>query len=352
MLWLISKLCLVETLSKHPAVSIQFGDIICKRLNHTVTPRMMELSLFKGFSDKFKKVLITLCDRQVYFPNTDLAHEGEPCQDMFVINVGCAVMKKKGFTIKALRDSSIFGCPNMLGILQRCSVTLSCTQTAHVLRITRAHWNQAQEYFPQLVPTQQLLAAQKKHAKNLDKALTAEYIKKRMCLYSVGNQVSGDQNARLNETFEAWREYTFRRRKANKIRAQMEERRSTSVNKWMQRKKDCLGKEQKNGDPENMMGTCSTVWMGRQFSMMDSRSTVCMASTQINAPIPQPKVAGKQVAPTHDCPQLDVVAKNWPKPRPSKYYNLRFLSVIKELAQTTFLNDSISILPVLKPSDQ
>ncbi|CAE8649878.1 unnamed protein product, partial [Polarella glacialis] len=102
-----SQLCVMWEVTQESAHSILnryteerdlFGQVIVQNLDITVPTRILQMPLFKGFDRKFRVLLTLYCERFAFFPEKVVVREGEAGDRLWILNLGPAMLQKRGFT--------------------------------------------------------------------------------------------------------------------------------------------------------------------------------------------------------------------------------------------------------------
>lgn len=147
-MWEISQDKAFPIIELFPLMRTQFGDLIVKNLEHSVSPRMDACPLFASFDRKFRMLLGLYSERRTYFPGEPIFSEGRIADGLFIINCGKATLSKRGVDIKQHGPNSFFNSTIMLGIHRTALFTLTSVQTCHIIVVNRESYLQAVEQYP------------------------------------------------------------------------------------------------------------------------------------------------------------------------------------------------------------
>eukprot|EP00439_Symbiodinium_sp_Y106_P048465 s1922_g6.t1 len=168
----------MNILDRFPEERQLFSNVIVQNLDFTVTGRLMNLNLFKGFDRKFRNLLALYCERHAFFPDHAATREGENGDKLWIMNSGPAQLQKRGFKVKLYTPGTHFGSDNMLGISRAYIGSLVAMTVCHMLSLSRASYLHALEQYPSKTAHQRLVKEQKKQAVELKDMLERVAIRK------------------------------------------------------------------------------------------------------------------------------------------------------------------------------
>lgn len=167
-------------LARHPEERDSIRRLIAQHLDFQVAPRIMALPLFQDFDRKFKTVLTLCCQRLVFFPDVAVVREGEEDNRLYIMNLGQAMLQKKGVAVKFYNEGMHFGAETMLGISTRQLGTVLTMSMCHVLVLSRQNYETALDQYPSADDARKLLRSQKNLAQEMrhavDRAVTGKLI--------------------------------------------------------------------------------------------------------------------------------------------------------------------------------
>eukprot|EP00929_Paragymnodinium_shiwhaense_P066318 TRINITY_DN33242_c0_g1_i1.p1 TRINITY_DN33242_c0_g1~~TRINITY_DN33242_c0_g1_i1.p1 ORF type:complete len:1353 (+),score=341.09 TRINITY_DN33242_c0_g1_i1:252-4310(+) len=147
-MWEIDQEKCIALMKEFPESKRQFQGIVNEHLERTIPARISPLPLLKGFDRKFRTLLALYCERYVYFPTDVVVKEGQTGSKLFVVNIGMAMLEKKGITIRTYKAGCHFGTTVMLGLHKTYAGTFVALRTCHILAITRNSYMQVLDQYP------------------------------------------------------------------------------------------------------------------------------------------------------------------------------------------------------------
>lgn len=147
-MWEITQAKALAIIDRYPAAQKHFAKVINEHLDRTVSQRMLHVPIFQHFDRKFKTLLALYCERKAYFPGQRIAREGRFGDQLFIVNLGSAVLEKKSVLIKYFMPGSHFGSSVMLGLDRTYFGSLVANSMCHVLVVARTTYVLAMEQYP------------------------------------------------------------------------------------------------------------------------------------------------------------------------------------------------------------
>mmetsp|Transcript_28220 Transcript_28220/g.62405 ORF Transcript_28220/g.62405 Transcript_28220/m.62405 type:complete len:924 (-) Transcript_28220:133-2904(-) len=329
-LWEITQDTALLTIEKHPDAMKHFGDIVVHNLERTVQTRILGMPLFQSFDCKFRTLLSLYCERSVYFPRQRIVREGQVDERMIVVNVGRASLEKKGLMLRVYTQGTCFGAALMLGLEKAYHGSLIVMQTCHILSVTRRSYLQALDRYPSTAAAQELKRVEQEQAEEFRRAVKQAHVKRKAWKSCEGaaEAESVDKLVRVQGVMKGWLQKT-----------------NTSIEDWLHSVLQawCTSAQQireRRDAKENERQKCleqQNRWLQRQVAGRKHREEVqklqvekdpnrsalsSLASSTTRLPQVPPKSARTA--------RLEALKTDWPQPRKSPYYNLRFWCVLAD----------------------
>mmetsp|Transcript_100022 Transcript_100022/g.173584 ORF Transcript_100022/g.173584 Transcript_100022/m.173584 type:complete len:1371 (+) Transcript_100022:74-4186(+) len=339
-MWEITQDKALTILERFPDAQRHFGELIVKHLERTVPARILSLQLFRGFDRKFRTLLGLYCERRVSFPGQCVAREGTTGDQLFCINLGKAMLEKKGVPIKTFSSGSHFGSTVMLGIHKLYVGSLVVVQTCHVLSINRTSYIQALDHYPSVQAANELKRSEQQATEDLREAI--QRISARKLIWkryqgmicpdlgkdglSMANMAGVPTDSdMIQRCVQAWhvtaREMRRIRDKHDRERTQYKQ----TMEQWLKKRKDAMIRVQmKQQMDQIVIDAVNERWSSKQ-SKQDTLPPVSCQSPEST--------------------QLVSLLKAWPTPRQSKYYNLNVWNVLADSLESN--SPTQTLLPLL-----
>eukprot|EP00931_Biecheleriopsis_adriatica_P036548 TRINITY_DN21043_c0_g1_i1.p1 TRINITY_DN21043_c0_g1~~TRINITY_DN21043_c0_g1_i1.p1 ORF type:complete len:1110 (-),score=237.44 TRINITY_DN21043_c0_g1_i1:128-3457(-) len=344
-LWEVTQEKAMAILDRFPSEKDMFGTVIVQNLNITVPGRLLQLPLFKSFDRKFRMLLTLYCERKAFFPDQIIVRENEIGDKLWILNLGPAVLQKKGFTVKIFSPGMHFGSDHMLGITKCYAGTVIAMTVCHMLAVSRSSYLLALEQYPSKEAHKLVLQKEKADAKALKEAIDRIVIRKTIWQRYQG-EISRAAGAFLTDEdllkrfLRAWSEAakTMRERKVQ-IRHQRQEM-SNMIVQWQQknetskrraeykrRRKDLIAKNILERGP---LLHVPEEPPEHQYDPLNKQTLVL------------PAVPQRQTQEVVD------ILKAWPSPKPSSHYSLNVWSVMGEELSRPQQQPGKGLLPILQ----
>lgn len=348
-MWEITQDSALQILSQYQKERELFSGIICKHLDSSVPARMISISLFKGFDRKLRLLLGLYSERRVFFPECRIVQEGAVGHDLYVLNLGRALIQRQGITVKLCSAGAHFGAGNMLGFMKVYLGTLLSISMCHMLCVPRTSYLQALERYPSPGAAKQLLQQQQADTALLKQNIQRITARKRIWARhqgildkNISNQVHEalETDSELcGRVFRCWKQQIAHLKERKLQREHEAAHQAKLLRRWVEKQahskkkaheKHFLEKAVELNScsrgpllfPEDLKEMCASGGTDTMDKHCVSRSTQksrCGDSTR-----PQ---ASEQEALT--APFTPLLA-DWPAPRPSSFYRLKIWDVLAD----------------------
>lgn len=355
--WEITEEDSMRIIERHPEARKHFTALIIKHLGHTVMSRVTQLSLFSQFENKVRTYLALYSEQRVYFQKQKIVREGQAGTHLMILNIGSATMEKKGVVVKTYLNGSYFGATVMLGVDATYLGTLVAYQTCHIVCISYLSFTQVLEQYPSPKVKEALKASETSLAKELRANATRIAARKRIWKRyqnfisdSLDPAGARSEPELLQTTFTAWQQTAVELREK---RERLEEERANNdrtIEAWITKRRDA--KERVRQQKEAALAPLRLVdrrIVGTSPLRLGARGKTWIPSMadefdKLPEYVPSSPARRSQREPPPDI-QLDALMRQWPKPQPSRHYNLKVWGV---LAESLLDPDCASnLLPVL-----
>jgi len=347
-LWEVTQDRALQILDRYPEERSLFGGVIVQNLDLSVPGRLLGLPIFSPFDRKFRMLLTLYAKRSAYFPEHVIVREGEIGDKLIILNLGPAMLEKRGFTVKMFSPGSIFGADHMLGINRSYCGTLIAMSVCHALSVERSSYLLALEQYPSKTQHLELLRTQRIESAQLREAVDRLAIRKSIWQRYQGQMdqserpVFTDDEDQLRKTTKAWYDYVqeVRRHKQDVIKQQKEM--DEKIAQWKAKQQVGQRKADKKKREKELLQANITERGPLQY--LDDMEE---PSGQ-NGALPPVKSLALPLLPTVQNKQLVSVLKAWPSPRPSPHYNLKVWGVMgDEILQEGQGQQTSQLLPLI-----
>lgn len=335
-MWEVLQEKAMAILDRYPQERELFGAVITRNLDSSVPSRLLQLPLLKAFDRKFRMLLTLYCERYAFFPDQQIIKEGEVGDKCFIINLGPAVLQKRGYAVKTFSPGSQFGCDHMLGINRTYCGTLIAMSVCHVLAVSRSSYVLALEQYPSTKANQQLLRQQRAEAKDLRQAIQRITIRKGIwqryqgsCEVRLKSNVLFLNEQDLMQRFvKAWHETVREIRTTRMERARRRQEVEEMIENWRVKNEANFKKAAQKRREKELLHKNVTERGPLEYLDQDTRPSL-------------PRLPKKQTQ------ELVSILKAWPSPRPSPHYSLKVWGVMgQELTQPP--GKDCRLLPMLE----
>lgn len=324
--WEVSQERAMSILDRYPEERDLFATVIVQNLDMTVPGRLLQLPLFKGFDRKFRVLLSLYCERFAFFPDHQVVREGEAGDRLWILNIGPAMLQKKGFTVKVLTPGTHFGCDNMLGINKVYIGSLVAVTMCHMLGISRSSYLLALEQYPAKEAHQELIRIQRAESKELKEAINRTAIRKSLWSRYQGsvdksNSVSElTGNDLLRQIARAWHEYV---KKQSQLRIAAENRKvqmESMLVSWREKMENDRRRVEERQRLKKLIQQNLTE-RGPIKTLKDEETLLSTPRHHFQMTKTSPQLSDEHQ-------QLVTMLKEWPTPRRSPHYKLKVWGVV------------------------
>lgn len=325
-MWEITQEKGLAIIERYPDAQQRCRQVIVEHLERTVPSRVISLPVLRVFDRKFRTLLCLYCERRAYFPGHAIAREGQQGDRLFVVNLGLALLEKKGISIKTYTAGSHFGTTVMLGIHKVYCGTLVALHTTHLLVFPRAAYLNALQHYPSAQAEKQLRRDELASEAELREAM--QRIASRKMMWKRHQTSTDVQTATLTDAemlakiFESWRTIV---REARQRRRQKEHEMAQyhlGTQQWRSRREEALVRAQARLE-------------GLAHLPPTPRSAPEVPVLRINA-----------------AEELASILQGWTVPKPSPYYNLRLWDVLTKSMESPALAEPLLPLLAANPTSR
>eukprot|EP00929_Paragymnodinium_shiwhaense_P053952 TRINITY_DN27047_c0_g2_i1.p1 TRINITY_DN27047_c0_g2~~TRINITY_DN27047_c0_g2_i1.p1 ORF type:complete len:1031 (-),score=251.33 TRINITY_DN27047_c0_g2_i1:105-3197(-) len=333
-LWEIKQEHGFQLLQRFPDAAQRFKSIIVENRERTVPASILSLPVFSKFDRKLKMFLAMHSERLAMFPQNTIARENKVGRGMYIISLGMGVLTKKGETVKTLVAGSTYGATIMMGIHSSFFGTLVALRTCHVLLVTRSSFYGALEQYPcqnlvkQAKATE--LAAEEKLRDFMRSVSTRKLIWRRY-----REQLNKEEpTAELTrDAFDCWRKRVGQEKKRRRAKEKQLAECDKEIQKWRHKQFEARKLQRRKRSESATSGEdsdCSQDAAKAAGRSPRKRQGACGRGRAQDAAMT--RLPG--MSPTVLQTSVKDAMKDWPKPRASPFYKLKFLNVIHQTAST------------------
>lgn len=377
----------IAAINRSKSVREHFAHRIRLHMETSVVPRMLSLAMFSDFDQRFRTTVGPHSERKVYFVGQVIAKENDKgLRAMLVLNAGKALWKKSGVDIRTLLPGATFGAAVLMGVDMDASGkgymgTLTAAQTCHVIAVTNEAYQKALKAFPpehgstmesmlnkvkqqerELYRISQMIVWRTRHMSNYDIIHSRDITDPTST--TIAHNVSKESLTR--DLFDAWHTFAKLRSETRKKSDARLAQASKGIERWKEQRVAATSKAQERERlrREGVLQAPQSARLPGEvvpgLSHVDTMESVYVLQTTRSARSWRPKKkppAGAEwswkLPAVRACaesdPALGAVLQEWPSPRPSPHYSLRFPEVLAMMKESNLV---LSALGPLKSVEQ
>lgn len=323
-LWEISQEHHRSMMIRFPEERSRFLELAMRHLDRTVHPRVMSSLVFEHFSRQYRMMMGLCCERSVdiFFEHQTIAREGRKGSTLYLMNCGRAGLEHRDMHLRYVNVGGHFGATNMLGIDSTYDMSLVAKQVCHVIAISRHLFLQVLDRYPNNEAVH-LLKSLEQQAKEQTKR--CDGLKSKMKVFRTLQMEDVVVVAR--RCFNEWQNHSSKSR-ARRLRKKAEmQSYNQEVGRWLEKRREA----DERIEPRRMMdrlvrhnleerGPLILPSLGSPIKRPNSSPAVSLDV------LPQPT----EIRTSCDNVFLNEMMEDWPQPRPSPHYKLRFPRLLHE----------------------